>query len=227
MRFRRNMERIGEITAYEISKAFSYKPCVVETPLGEATVEMIDEQIVVATILRAGLPYHQGFLNYFDDAQNAFVSAYRKSTKDGKFTVKVEYISCGSLEGKTLLLVDPMLATGSSLVLTYNALCEKGGTPAHTHVAAVVASEQGLDYAMKNMPRQTTTIWTAVVDRGADFALLHRSRHRRCGRPGLRRKNIVFRFYAAISAHPLRVTIGAYFGTAHPSRAARCRNHPV
>ena len=158
MRFRRNMERIGEITAYEISKAFSYKPCVVETPLGEATVEMIDEQIVVATILRAGLPYHQGFLNYFDDAQNAFVSAYRKSTKDGKFTVKVEYISCGSLEGKTLLLVDPMLATGSSLVLTYNALCEKGGTPAHTHVAAVVASEQGLDYAMKNMPRQTTTI---------------------------------------------------------------------
>ena len=88
MRFRRNMERIGEITAYEISKAFSYKPCVVETPLGEATVEMIDEQIVVATILRAGLPYHQGFLNYFDDAQNAFVSAYRKSTKDGKFTVK-------------------------------------------------------------------------------------------------------------------------------------------
>ena len=159
MRFRRNMERIGEITAYEISKAFSYKPCVVETPLGEATVEMIDEQIVVATILRAGLPYHQGFLNYFDDAQNAFVSAYRKSTKDGKFTVKVEYISCGSLEGKTLLLVDPMLATGSSLVLTYNALCEKGGTPAHTHVAAVVASEQGLDYAMKNMPRQTTTIW--------------------------------------------------------------------
>ena len=93
MRFRRNMERIGEITAYEISKAFSYKPCVVETPLGEATVEMIDEQIVVATILRAGLPYHQGFLNYFDDAQNAFVSAYRKSTKDGKFTVKVEYIS--------------------------------------------------------------------------------------------------------------------------------------
>ena len=90
MRFRRNMERIGEITAYEISKAFSYKPCVVETPLGEATVEMIDEQIVVATILRAGLPYHQGFLNYFDDAQNAFVSAYRKSTKDGKFTVGMD-----------------------------------------------------------------------------------------------------------------------------------------
>ena len=164
MRFRRNMERIGEITAYEISKALHYRPQVVETPLGEATVQVIDDQLVIVTILRAGLPYHQGFLNYFDDAQNAFVSAYRKSTKDGKFKVKVEYISCGSLEGKTLLLVDPMLATGSSLVLTYNALCEKGGTPACTHVAAVIASEQGVDYAMKHMPHQTTTIWTAVVD---------------------------------------------------------------
>lgn len=164
MRFRRNMERIGEITAYEISKALHYRPQVVETPLGEATVQVIDDELVIATILRAGLPYHQGFLNYFDDAQNAFVSAYRKSTKDGKFKVKVEYISCGSLEGKTLLLVDPMLATGSSLVLTYNALCEKGGMPAHTHVAAVIASEQGVDYAMKHMPRQSTTIWTAVVD---------------------------------------------------------------
>ena len=164
MRFRRNMERIGEITAYESSKALHYRPTVGETPHGEAEVAVIDDQLVIATILRAGLPYHQGFLNYFDDAQNAFVSAYRKSTKDGKFKVKVEYISCGSLEGKTLLLVDPMLATGSSLVLTYNALCEKGGTPAHTHVAAVVASEQGIDYAMKHMPRQTTTIWTAVVD---------------------------------------------------------------
>ena len=164
MRFRRNMERIGEITAYEISKALHYRPMVVETPLGEAEVPVIDEELVIATILRAGLPYHQGFLNYFDDAQNAFVSAYRKSTKDGKFKVKIEYISCGSLEGKTLLLVDPMLATGSSLVLTYNALCEKGGTPACTHVASVIASEQGIDYAMKHMPRQTTTIWTAVVD---------------------------------------------------------------
>lgn len=164
MRFRRNMERIGEITAYEISKEFAYTPRTVETPLGEATVCGIDDRIVVATILRAGLPYHQGFLNYFDDAENAFVSAYRKSTKDGKFTVKVEYISCGSLEGKTLLLVDPMLATGSSLVLAYNALCERGGVPAHTHVAAVIASEQGIDYVQKNMPRQSTTIWAAAVD---------------------------------------------------------------
>ncbi len=164
MRFRRNMERIGEVTAYEISRTLNYSPRVVETPLGEATVQTIDDRLVIATILRAGLPYHQGFLNYFDDAQNAFVSAYRKSTKDGKFTVKVEYISCGSLEGKTLLLVDPMLATGSSLVLAYNALCERGGEPLHTHVAAVIASEQGIDYVEKNMSRQTTTIWAAAVD---------------------------------------------------------------
>ena len=155
MRFRRNLERIGEITAYEISKELAYSPRVVETPLGEAEVGLI---------LRAGLPYHQGFLNYFDDAENAFVSAYRKSTKDGKFTVKVEYISCGDLEGKVLLLVDPMLATGSSLVLAYKALCEKGGTPKYTHVAAVIASEQGIDYVQKNMPRKTTTVWAAAVD---------------------------------------------------------------
>ena len=164
MRFRRNMFFFKQKTAYEISRTLNYSPRVVETPLGEATVQTIDDRLVIATILRAGLPYHQGFLNYFDDAQNAFVSAYRKSTKDGKFTVKVEYISCGSLEGKTLLLVDPMLATGSSLVLAYNALCERGGEPLHTHVAAVIASEQGIDYVEKNMPRQTTTIWAAAVD---------------------------------------------------------------
>ena len=115
MRFRRNIERIGEVMGYEISKTLNYKTHIIETPLGEAPVEMISDQIVVATILRAGLPLHQGFLNYYDDAQNAFVSAYRKSSKDGKFTVKVEYISCCSLEGKTMLLVDPMLATGTSL----------------------------------------------------------------------------------------------------------------
>ncbi len=164
MRFRRNLERIGEITAYEISKVFSYEEHVVETPLGEALVQEINDELVVATILRAGLPFHQGFLNYFDDAGNAFVSAYRKSKKDGSFTVKVEYISCGNLEGKTLLLVDPMLATGSSLVLAYEALCERGGMPKHTHVAAVIASEQGIDYVQKHMPHQTTTIWVAAVD---------------------------------------------------------------
>ena len=124
MRFRRNLERIGEVTAYEISKRLNYKSIIVETPLGEAEVNVVSDEIVIATILRAGLPFHQGFLNYFDDAQNAFVSAYRKSHKDNSFTVKVEYISSCNLEGKTLILVDPMLATGSSLVLAYEALCE-------------------------------------------------------------------------------------------------------
>lgn len=164
MRFRRNMERIGELTAYEISKTLPYAPRRVVTPLGETDVQMIDTQLVVATILRAGLPYHQGFLNYFDDAQNAFVSAYRKSAKDGTFTIKIEYISCGSLEGKTLLLVDPMLATGSSAVMAYEALCRRGGMPAHTHIASVIASEEGVDYVMRHMPGQTTTVWAAAVD---------------------------------------------------------------
>lgn len=163
MRFRRNLERIGEVTAYELSKTLHYTPKMVQTPLGEAEVHMIDDQLVVATILRAGLPFHQGFLNYFDDARNAFVSAYRKNHKDGSFTVKVEYISCGDLEGKTLLLVDPMLATGQSLVLAYEALCEHGGTPAQLHVAAVIGSEQGVDYARRHLPKEAT-LWVAAVD---------------------------------------------------------------
>lgn len=163
MRFRRNLERIGEITAYELSKTLVYSPRTVETPLGEAIVQQIDDQLVIATILRAGLPFHQGFLNYFDHARNAFVSAYRKNHKDGSFTVKVEYISCGDLEGKTLLLVDPMLATGQSLVMAYEAMCERCGTPATLHVAAVIASEQGVDYAKSHLP-QHTTLWAAAVD---------------------------------------------------------------
>ena len=164
MRFRRNLERIGELMAYEISKRFRYTPRTVETPLGEAEVELYDNEIVIATILRAGLPFHQGFLNYFDDAQNAFVSAYRKSKKDGTFTVKVEYISCGSLEGKTLLLVDPMLATGASLALTFQALVEKAGRPRRTILAAAIASEEGLEYAKKHFSAQDTSIWCGTVD---------------------------------------------------------------
>ena len=146
MRFRRNLERIGEIMSYEISKTLNYKKIVVETPLGESEVEVVDDKLVIATVLRAGLPLHQGFLNYFDNAQSAFVAAYRKNSKDGTFKVKVEYVSSCDLEGKVLLLVDPMLATGQSLCLTYEALLEKCGKPLHTHVASVVASEQGVDY---------------------------------------------------------------------------------
>ncbi len=164
MRFRRNLERAGEIMAYEISKTLCYTRRIVETPLGEAEVAMLDDQIVIATILRAGLPFHQGFLNYFDDAQNAFVSAYRKYSKDGSFKVKVEYISCGDLTDKVLLLVDPMLATGTSLVLTYEALKAKGGIPKHTHVAAVIASEEGVEYVTQHMPSKSVTVWCGSVD---------------------------------------------------------------
>ncbi len=164
MRFRRNLERIGEVMGYEISRSLNYATRIVETPLGEAAVEMISDKIVLATILRAGLPMHQGFLNYFDDAESAFVSAYRKSSKDGSFKVKVEYISTCDLEGKTLILVDPMLATGTSLVLAYEALVAKGGEPLHTHVASVIASEQGVDYALQHLPSRKTTLWLGAVD---------------------------------------------------------------
>ena len=164
MRFRRNLERVGEVMSYEISRVLDYKTQIVETPLGEAAVEMISDKIVVVTILRAGLPLHQGFLNYFDDAESVFVSAYRKSSKDGSFKVKVEYVSNCDLEGKTLILVDPMLATGTSMVLAYEALIAKGGEPEHTHIASVIASEQGVDYAMRNLPSRSTTLWVGAVD---------------------------------------------------------------
>lgn len=164
MRFRRNLERIAEIMAYEISKTLNYKEQTVETPLGEAVVAMIDDEIVLATIMRAGIPFHSGFLNYFDNASSAFVSAYRKTHKDNSFEIKIEYVSCGNIEGKVLILVDPMLATGASTVIAYNALVDKGGEPSHTHIVAAIASEQGVDHVKKNMSMNTTTIWTAALD---------------------------------------------------------------
>lgn len=163
MRFRRNLERVAEVMAYEISRKLSYSKKIVETPLGEAEVMLYDDEIVLATILRAGLPFHHGFLNYFDNAQNAFVSAYRKHHKDGSFTVKVEYISSGDLEGKTLILADPMLATGSSFVLAYNALVDKGGVPGNLHIAAAIGSEEGVEYVKKHLPAKTT-IWCGSID---------------------------------------------------------------
>ncbi len=164
MRFRRNMERVGEIMAYEISKSLNYKTRMVETPLGVAAVEEISDKVVVATILRAGLPFHQGFLNYFDDAENGFVSAFRKSRPDGSFIVDVEYVSTSSLTGKTLILVDPMLATGTSLMLVYDALIRRAGEPDHTHFAAVFASEQGVDYVKRHCNTKKCTLWCAAVD---------------------------------------------------------------
>lgn len=164
MRFRRNMERVGEIMAYEISKTLNYRTRMVETPLGVAAVEEIDDKIVVATILRAGLPFHQGFLNFFDDAESGFVSAYRKSRPDGSFIVDVEYVATSSLIGKTLILVDPMLSTGTSLMLVYDALIRRAGEPEHTHFAAVFASEQGVDYVKRHINPSKYTLWCAAVD---------------------------------------------------------------
>ena len=164
MRFRRNMERVAEIMAYEISKKLNYVTRMVETPLGIAAVEEISDKVVVATILRAGLPFHQGFLNYFDDAESGFVSAYRKSRPDGSFIVDVEYVATSSLSGKTLILVDPMLTTGTSLMLVYDALVRRAGEPEHTHFAAAFASEEGVENVLKYTNPEKCTLWCAAVD---------------------------------------------------------------
>ena len=164
MRFRRNVERVGEIMSYEISKTLNYQAQTVETPLGEAEMSLISDKVVIATVLRAGLPLQQGFLNYFDDAECAFVSAYRKNKKDGTYKINVEYVSCGDLEGKILILVDPMLATGQSLRMTYDTLVAHGGEPLHTHIASVIASEQGVEYAQQHLPAGKTTLWLGAVD---------------------------------------------------------------
>lgn len=163
MRFRRNLERIGEIMAYEISKKLQYKKEDVKTPLGIATTNVIDEKIVISTILRAGLPFHSGFLSYFDQAENAFVSAYRKYKDALKFDIFIEYIASPSLENKTLIITDPMLATGGSMELAYGALLTRG-TPARVEVATVIASQQAIDYVKQYLPEDRTTIWAAAID---------------------------------------------------------------
>lgn len=163
LRFRRNLERLGEIMAYEISKTLKYKTIEITTPLDKAKCNVIDEQIVLGTIFRAGVPFHQGFLRYFDDAENAFVSAYRKYKEKENFDICIEYLASPSLEGKTLILCDPMLATGASMELSYKALLTKG-TPAHVHIASVIASRQAVDYLKKVLPAETTSLWLGVVD---------------------------------------------------------------
>ena len=163
MRFRRNMERIGEIMAYEISKAMDYVEEKVQTPLGIAPVKVIDEKVVISTILRAGLPFHQGFLNYFDGSENAFVSAYRKYRDSENFDIFVEYIASPGLEGKTLILTDPMLATGSSMEQTFSALTTKG-FPSKIHIATVIASRNAINYLTTHFPENITTIWAAAID---------------------------------------------------------------
>lgn len=163
LRFRRNLERVGEITAYEISKTLRYKSEKVLTPLGvEADCQVIAEPVVLATIFRAGVPFHQGFLRYFDQAENAFVSAYRKYRSGEDFDVMIEYLASPSLEGKTLVLVDPMLATGASMELSYKALLTKG-KPAKVHIASVIGSRHAVDYMKAVMP-EDSELWVGVID---------------------------------------------------------------
>lgn len=163
LRFRRNLERLGEIFAYEISKTLSFKNKSVITPLGvEATCQVIDEPIVLATIFRAGVPFHSGFLRYLDNAENAFVSAYRKYKEKENFDICIEYLASPLLDNKTLVLVDPMLATGASMVLSYRALLTKG-KPAKLHIASVIASKKAVDYLNTVLP-EDAELWVGVID---------------------------------------------------------------
>ena len=162
MRFRRNIERIGEILAYELSQSLNYENNVVTTPLGTKTVQVPKNNIVLCSILRAGLPLHNGLLNYFDDAENAFISAYRKHINETEFEIKVEYFASPSLEGKTLILADPMLATGQSLVSVFEGL-KNHGTPKEIYLACVIGSTQAIELIEKHFP-STTKLWIATVD---------------------------------------------------------------
>lgn len=163
LRFRRNIERFGEVFAWEIGKRLAYEPRVVSTPLGSTRVPVLAEQPVLATILRAGLPLHQGLLNVFDRADNAFISAFRKHDGDEEtFEVEIEYLASPSLDGRTVILCDPMLATGSSMLLAWKALLARG-TPAHTHVVAVISSRVGVEFLQDNLPPECT-IWVAAID---------------------------------------------------------------
>jgi len=161
MRFRRNLERIGEVIAYEISKSMAWEDREITTPLGISVCKQLKEQPVLATILRAGLPLHQGMLNYFDKADNAFISAYRKHNRDGSFDIALEYVSSPSLEDRTLILCDPMLATGSSLVKTIQMLKEEG-LAKEVHVVAAIACSVGIEYVRREQPN--VKIWCGAID---------------------------------------------------------------
>lgn len=164
LRFRRNIERIGEVMAYEISKSFDYASQGIETPLGVSPTNLPESNVVLGTILRAGLPFHHGFLNYLDKAENAFVSAYRKYKENSEnFNIFIEYIASPRLDEKVLILTDPMLATGGSMELAYHALMTKG-IPKHIHIASIIASQQAIEYCKTKFPDASTTIWTAAVD---------------------------------------------------------------
>ncbi len=163
MRFRRNLERAGEIFAYEISKTLNYSPEEVKTPLGIAEIPKLRDKIVLATILRAGIPVHNGMLNYFDEAENAFISAYRVYEKDGTFNIRFEHISGPRVDKKVIILCDPMLATGASIVLAAEALLRKG-KPAHLHIVSIIASKEGIEYVSQKLSKKKTTLWVGAID---------------------------------------------------------------
>ena len=160
LRFRRNMQRLGEILAYHISATLRYETHPVQTPLAVVEAALLAEQPVLATVLRAGLPFHQGFLNYFDQSPSAFVAAYRVEDSD-ELRVHVDYVATPSLEGRTLILVDPMLATGTSLALTYRQML-RFGTPRQVHIAAVIAAPEGVAHLRREIPE--ATLWLAALD---------------------------------------------------------------
>ena len=163
MRFRRNIERIGEVLAYEMSKAFDFNPKTITTPLGNHNTEHHANNIVLCSILRAGIPLHNGLLNYFDHAENAFISAYRKHNEnDDSFEIKVEYLACPNLDGKTLVLADPMLATGQSMIATYETL-KSFGTPKHIHLLSVIGAEQGVALVNQHFS-EDSHLWIATID---------------------------------------------------------------
>jgi len=163
LRFRKNLERIGEIFAYEISKTLTFKDKDVTTSLGVAKMKVLQQQPVLATILRAGLPLHQGLLNFFDHAENCFISAYRKYDPNGEFHIDFQYIASPLLDNKVVILSDPMLATGSSMEVGYHALLEKG-EPEHIHLVSLIASRQGIDYILSRLPAGKVTIWVGAID---------------------------------------------------------------
>lgn len=164
LRFRTNIKRLGQIMAYEISKRLNYTTTDTTTPLGIAKTNTIADKVVLSTILRAGLPFHEGFLSFFDNAENGFVSAYRKyNEQHSDFNVHIEYIACPRIDGKVLLIVDPMLATGSSLELAFQALSTKG-TPKHIHLASVIATDQAINFVKQHLPSQNVTLWTCDTD---------------------------------------------------------------
>lgn len=163
MRFRRNIERIGEVLCYEMSKTLAYSPKIITTPLGKSHTELFSDEIVLCSILRAGVPLHSGLLNYFDDAENAFISAYRHHKHNPEtFEIIVEYLACPSLEGKTLILADPMLATGQSMVATFEAL-KPFGTPKNIHLVSVIGAQAGVDFVNSHFGTDTH-LWIATID---------------------------------------------------------------